>query len=139
MENHVAAIESDLGAGHPLGFDANMSEQALPLLKPVQEILQPFGANLIKLITQSPGADIAPMAKAGVPTLGILQDGRTYFNYHHSAADTLDKIDPQHLRENAAVMAVMGYALAEMPETSSTVAAKASFELWKSFGDLTAG
>ena len=116
MENHVAAIESDLGAGHPLGFDANMSEQALPLLKPVQEILQPFGANLIKLITQSPGADIAPMAKAGVPTLGILQDGRTYFNYHHSAADTLDKIDPQHLRENAAAMAVMGYALAAMPE-----------------------
>jgi hypothetical protein len=47
-----------------------------------------------------------------VPTLGVMQDGRTYFNYHHSAADTLDKIVPRELRENAAAMAVMGYALA---------------------------
>ena len=112
----MAAIESDLGAGHPLGFDAKISDQALPWLKPIQNVLQPFGANVIKLTTQSPGADIAPMAKAGVPTFGLLQDGRVYFNYHHTAADTLDKIDPQHLRENAAVMAVLGYALAKMPE-----------------------
>jgi len=116
MENHVAAIESDLGAGHPLGFDARINDQALPWLKPIQEILRPFGANLIKSTAQSPGADIADMAKAGVPAFGLLQDGRVYFNYHHTAADTLDKIDPQHLRENAAAMAVMGYALSEMPE-----------------------
>jgi hypothetical protein len=48
--------------------------------------------------------------------LGILQDGRTYFNYHHTAADTLDKVVPSELRENAAAMAVMGYVLADMPE-----------------------
>jgi Zn-dependent M28 family amino/carboxypeptidase len=116
MENHVAAIESDLGAGHPLGFTARISDQALPWLKPVLEVLQPFGANLIQFTTQSPGADIAAMAKAGVPTFGLLQDGRVYFNYHHTAADTLDKVDPRLLRENAAAMVVMGYALAEMPE-----------------------
>jgi hypothetical protein len=51
-----------------------------------------------------------------VPALGILQDGRTYFHYHHTAADTLDKIVPAELRENAAAMAVMGYALASMKE-----------------------
>jgi len=45
-----------------------------------------------------------------------MQDGRRYFDYHHTAADTLDKVDPQELRENAAAMAVMGYALAQMPE-----------------------
>ena len=45
-----------------------------------------------------------------------LQDGRTYFNYHHTAADTLDKIVPGELRENAAAMAVMGYALASMKD-----------------------
>jgi carboxypeptidase Q len=88
----------------------------LPLLKPVQDVLQSFGANLIQLTERSPGADIAPLAKAGVPTLGIMQDARTYFNYHHTAADTLDKIVPQELRENAAAMAVMGYALANLPE-----------------------
>jgi Zn-dependent M28 family amino/carboxypeptidase len=83
---------------------------------PVQDVLQSFGANLIQLTDRSPGADIAPLAKAGVPTLGIMQDARTYFNYHHTAADTLDKIVPQELRENAAAMAVMEYALADLPE-----------------------
>jgi carboxypeptidase Q len=116
IANHVAAIESDLGAAHPLGFNAKISANALLVLKPVQEILRPIGANLIKTTNYSPGADIAPLAKAGVPTLGIMQDGRTYFNYHHTAADTLDKIVPQELRENAAAMAVMGYALASLPE-----------------------
>ncbi len=116
MNQYAAAIESDLGAAHPLGFTARISAGAVPLLKPVQEVLQSFGANLIKLTATSPGADIEPMAKANVPTYGILQDGRTYFNYHHTAADTLDKIVPQELRENAAVMAVLGYALADMPE-----------------------
>jgi Iap family predicted aminopeptidase len=115
--NHVAAIESDLGASHPLGFDAKISANALPWLKPAQEILRSFGANLIKITDQSPGSDIAPMAKAGIPAFGIMQDGRTYFNYHHTAADTLDKIVPRELRENAAAMAVMGYALANLPET----------------------
>jgi Zn-dependent M28 family amino/carboxypeptidase len=51
-----------------------------------------------------------------VPAFGILQDGRTYFNYHHTAADTLDKIVPSELRENAATMAVIGYALASMKD-----------------------
>jgi carboxypeptidase Q len=115
MANHVAAIESDLGAAHPLGFNANICARALPLLKPVQDVLQSFGANVIRLTSTSPGADIAPLGKAGVPTLGLLQDSRTYFNYHHTAADTLDKIVSRELRENAAAMAVMGYALADMP------------------------
>ena len=73
-------------------------------------------SNLIVLSSDSPEADIEPLAKQGVPAFGLLQDGRTYFNYHHTAADTLDKIVPQELRENATAMAVMGYALATMPD-----------------------
>jgi Iap family predicted aminopeptidase len=110
--NHIAAVESDLGAGHPLGFNAKMSQRGIEFLRPVQDVLTSFGANLIKATPFPPGADISGMSKEGVPTLGIMQDGRTYFNYHHSAADTLDKVDPLELRENAAAMAVMGYALA---------------------------
>jgi len=101
FSDHVAAIESDLGASHPLGFQARINPSALPALKPVQEVLQNFGANLIRLTTFSPGSDIEPLAKAGVPAFGIMTDSRTYFNYHHTAADTLDKIVPQELRENA--------------------------------------
>lgn len=114
--NHVAAIESDLGSDHPLGFNVKMSPNALAWLAPVQQVLRPVEANLIRSTNHSPGSDIAPLADAGIPALGILQDGRTYFNYHHTAADTLDKVNPQSLRENAAAMAVMGYAIADMPE-----------------------
>lgn len=113
--NHIAALESDLGAGHPLGFRTKASPDALRKLAPVQEVLSIFGANLLQPSPEAPGADIEPLAEAGVPTFGLMQDGRTYFHYHHTPADTLDKVVPQQLRENAAAMAVMGYALAEMP------------------------
>jgi carboxypeptidase Q len=114
--NHVAGLESDLGAAHPLGFRANISPEAVVRLQPVLEILRVFGANLIQRSNESPEADLEPLAKQRVPAFGLLQDGRTYFNYHHTAADTLDKVVPRELQENAAAMAVMGYALAAMPE-----------------------
>jgi carboxypeptidase Q len=114
FRNHVAAIESDSGAAHPLGFDLRMVPQAVPMLRPVVAVLQSFGATALEPSSYAPGADIAEMSEAGVPALGLRQDGRTYFHYHHSAADTLDKVDSEELRENAAAMAVMGYALASM-------------------------
>ena len=113
---HVAAIESDSGAAHPLGFDMRMAAAAADLLRPVLPILQSFGATAIRPSSYPPGADITAMSEAGVPALGLMQDGRTYFHYHHSAADTLDKVVPSELRENAAAMAVMGYALANMKD-----------------------
>jgi len=114
--HYAGAIESDAGAAHPLGFDAKMSDQDAELLRPAVNVLQSIGANVLRESSYAPGADIAGMSEAGVPTLGILQDGRTYFHYHHTAADTLDKIVPQELRENGAAMAVIGYALASMKE-----------------------
>jgi carboxypeptidase Q len=116
LQNHVAAIESDLGAEHPLGFHAKISEGAQKQLSPVQEVLSSFGANLLQLVSQSPETDIEPLADKGIPALGIWQNGLTYFSFHHTPADTLDKIVPEELRENAACMAVMGYALADMTE-----------------------
>ena len=113
---HVAAIESDSGAAHPLGFDVKMTTPAGELLRPVLAVLQSFGSTALQPSTYPPGADIALMSEGGVPALGLMQDGRTYFNYHHTAADTLDKIVPSELRENAAAMAVMGYALASMKD-----------------------
>jgi len=116
IPNHVAAIESDLGAEHPLGFHAKITEGARNQLSPVQEVLSSFGANLLQPVPQSPETDIEPLADKGVPALGIWQNGLTYFSFHHTPADTLDKIVPAELRENAACMAVMGYALADMSE-----------------------
>jgi carboxypeptidase Q len=116
VANHIAAIESDLGAEHPLGFHAKISEGAQKQLSPALDVLKPFGANLLQTVPQSPETDVGPLAEKGVPAFGIWQNGLKYFVYHHTAADTLDKIVPQELRENAACMAVMGYALADMSE-----------------------
>jgi hypothetical protein len=113
---HLAAIESDAGAAHPLGFDAKANPAAIDALRPVQAVLQSIGATVFRPTTYSPGADITPMSDAGVPAFGVMPDGRTYFNYHHSAADTLDKVVPGELRENAAAMAVLAYALTNMKE-----------------------
>jgi carboxypeptidase Q len=114
--DHVAGIESDSGAAHPLGFEVKMVPRAAELLRTVAGVLQSFGASALQPSSYAPGADISSMSEAGVPTMGIMQDGRTYFHYHHTAADTLDKVVPSELRENAAAMAVMGYALASMKE-----------------------
>lgn len=113
--NHFAAIESDRGAGHPLGFEAKVNEGVLPMLAPVSEVLRSQGAGLIRR-TEDTEADISPIAAQGVPAFGLWQDTRTYFNYHHTAADTLDKIIPRELAENAAEMAVLAYALANLPQ-----------------------
>jgi carboxypeptidase Q len=117
LSNHIAAIESDAGAGHPLGFRMKMPPAALNSLQPLVDILRPVGATVFRPTENSPGSDIEPLVESGVLGIGIIQDGRKYFDYHHSAADTLDKVDPKELKENAAAMAVMGYALAAMPES----------------------
>jgi Zn-dependent M28 family amino/carboxypeptidase len=114
--NHIGAIESDSGAGHPLGFHVKMSPAAIAALQPLRDILRPVGATVFRSTESSPGSDIEPLVEAGVPGIGIIQDGRKYFDYHHTAADTLDKVDPRDLRENAAAMAVIGYAIASMTD-----------------------
>jgi carboxypeptidase Q len=114
--NHVAAIESDLGAGHPIGFTAHVNSKALETLRPIASVLQASGASIIRQSQNAEGADVSPLDAAGVPTFAPIQDNRTYFNYHHTAADTLDKVVPRELAENAAVVAVLAYAIANLPE-----------------------
>lgn len=116
VANHIAAIESDFGAGHPVGFSGHASSKAFTLLAPLSPILQASGAGVTRQTTQPEGADISPLDLAGVPTFAPIQDVRTYFHYHHTAADTLDKIVPRELAENAAVVALLAYAIANLPE-----------------------
>lgn len=115
MANHFAAIESDLGAGHPLGFYAQGKPEILTLLQPLAVILQSQGAGVTRLAAET-GSDISLLGAAGVPTFAPIQDSRTYFNYHHTAADTLDKVNPKELQENCAVVAALAYTLASMPQ-----------------------
>ena len=66
--------------------------------------------------TRFPVAAKIPLARAGVPAIGLRVDGSTYFDIHHTHADTLDKVDPTHLKMNVAAVAVLAYVLADMPE-----------------------
>ena len=111
MANHVAAIEMDGGAGHPAGINISARPEMKELLKPVAKILQTSGAGALDFV-EGAGADIGPMEKLGVPGFSPMADSRTYFHYHHTAADTLDKIVPKEMAENAAVLTVLTYALA---------------------------
>jgi len=114
--NHFAAIESDLGAGRPLGFAAQGKPEILTLLQPLSTILQSQGAGATRLVEET-GSDIAPLGAGGVPTFAPIQDARTYFNYHHTAADTFDKVNARELQENCALVAALAYTLASMPQS----------------------
>src|SRR5437899_5004679 len=114
-EDHFAAMETDGGAGHPLGINIKGTPEVKKILAPVAAILQDSGAGILNFVEHC-GADIEPLEKAGVPCFSPIQDSRFYFNYHHSAADTLDKIVPKELAENSAVVAVAAYAVANMEQ-----------------------
>ena len=119
IANHFAAIETDGGAGHPLGINFATKPEAKNFFDAVGKILQSSGAGIVNFAEHAGGADVGPLTKLGVPGFSPIQDNRTYFNYHHTAADTLDKIVPRELAENAAVVAVIAYALANLEKRAA--------------------
>lgn len=112
---HFAAIEGDLGAGHPIGMIFGGKPEAVPFLRPIANILNSQGAGQIDA-RASAGSDISTLSAKGIPTFEPWYDTRTYFNYHHTEADTFDKVDPKFLAENSAVMAVFAYGLANLEQ-----------------------
>jgi carboxypeptidase Q len=114
-EKHFAAIEGDLGASHPIGFIFAGKQEALPFLQPLAAILNKQGAGQIN-VQPNASSDISTLTARGVPSFGPWFDTRTYFNYHHTAADTFDKVVPKELAENCSVMAVLAYGLANLEQ-----------------------
>lgn len=114
LAKHQAAVESDLGAEHPIGIHYDGDPSLEKILAPVMNVLSLQGASILR--PSDTATDTIPVSIAGVPTFEPIQDARTYFNYHHTAADTLDKIDPKTNRENTAVLAVLGYYLANLDQ-----------------------
>ncbi|HYW41776.1 MAG TPA: M20/M25/M40 family metallo-hydrolase [Bryobacteraceae bacterium] len=113
IKDQVAAIEMDGGAEAPRGFGAGVDAGSMELLQQVGKLLDRVGAG--EITGGGGGADIAPLMRDGVPGLGERTVGTHYFDWHHSEADTLDKVDPEDFRKNVAALAVMGYVLADMP------------------------
>jgi len=115
LGKHVAAIESDSGAGRPLGFSVNAGKGGDAMVRDLISRLEGLGPQEVKSGGEG-GVDISAMLAAGVPLLGLRQDMTHYFDWHHTAGDTLDKVDPRELADNAATMAFLAYALADLEE-----------------------
>jgi len=113
-ERHVLAIESDGGVFAPLGFGFGGSDAAYEIVKEIGTLLEGVGAGAVT--RGGGGADIGPLMETGVPGMGLEVDGTRYFWYHHSDADTLDKLDPDELARCVAALAVMAYVVADLPE-----------------------
>jgi hypothetical protein len=117
VKNHVAAIEMDGGAEKPAGFGISGRSDLQGMLARVREIgrlLERIDAGSIQ--PGGGGADITPLMRDGVPGLAVRTVGTHYFDWHHTRADTTDKVKLEDLRANIAAMAVMAYVLADMPE-----------------------
>jgi Zn-dependent M28 family amino/carboxypeptidase len=116
----VLALESDGGGFSPRGFvvgahDPAAAKRLHARMTEVASLLAPLGATRI-IDGEHMGTDIAPMAPGGVPQIGLIVDGRLYFDIHHTDADTLDKVDPAQLADDVAAAAVLAYIAADAPE-----------------------
>jgi carboxypeptidase Q len=114
----VLAIESDGGGFSPRGFDLSAGkpevvERVRARVADIASLLR--GIAPMQVRPGYSGTDIEPMEPAGVPGLGLRTDNRTYFDIHHTDADTLDKVDPQQLADDVAAVAVMAYVAADLP------------------------
>ncbi len=115
LAKHVLMIESDGGVFRPSGFGFSGSDAARNTVKAIASLLSGLGADQIS--PTGGGADIAPsVQEAHIPAMSLEVDGSKYFLIHHTAADTVDKIDPVEMAKCAAAMAVMAYVVAELPE-----------------------
>ncbi len=113
-EPHALLIESDAGVFAPSGFGFTGSDSARVLVKQIGSLLAGIGAGTIG--ASGGGADIGPLMGTGVPGMGLNVDGSRYFAYHHTPADTPDKLSPADMQKCVAAFAVMAYVVADLTE-----------------------
>jgi len=115
LANHVMMLESDSGVFRPLGFGLSANETALKTVREIVTLLDAIGVSRVE--SGGGGADISPSVRAGrVPSMSLDVDDSRYFLYHHTPADTVDKLNPMEMSLCVAAIGVMGYVIADMPE-----------------------
>lgn len=112
LAQHYIAAESDFGGGRIYQIDYRVATKAF---EAVLTLSAPMAANGVTMGTNtaSGGPDVSMLPKQGVPVASLRQDGRDYFDYHHTPNDTLDKIDPAALQQNVAAYAQFAYLMAQ--------------------------
>lgn len=109
-ETHLFALESDAGGFSPRGISLDMDDSKIKQIQSWLPLFEPYGAYL--LIKGYGGVDINPLKYTmGVPVAGLVPDSQRYFDIHHSAADTFDKVNKRELHLGAIVMAQMIYMI----------------------------
>lgn len=114
IDLYQLGAESDFGAGRIYSFRAGVAAEAIPVVEQIAKLLEPLGIAY-ETGKGGPGPDIEPFSKLGMPWAQLAQDGTDYFDYHHTANDTLDKVDAKALDQQAAAYAVMAYVAADSP------------------------
>jgi carboxypeptidase Q len=112
LENHIAAMESDNGVFTPTGVNFSGPQTGLPVAREIASLLRDIEADSV--YATGPEADVWPLNERGVPTFSISTDPTRYFWYHHTSADTVDKLDPRQMALCVAAMAVVANTIANM-------------------------
>ena len=115
IEKHQLAFEVDFGVFKPLGYGFRGSEEAFEMLEPIAGLMDPMRDMHLREGAYGT-VDIGPLHREGVPIMGLDVDTEEYFWYHHSAKDTVDKLDADELAECVATVAVMAFVVADMPQ-----------------------
>ncbi|PRC92375.1 M20/M25/M40 family metallo-hydrolase [Solimicrobium silvestre] len=116
LNKHFAVIESDSGAGRPMGLIFSTVAEDQKLIEPLKSIFRTIGTPILERREYAGGEDVSQLTDSGVPSFEPMLDTRNYFSYHHTPADTLDKVEPENLRRQVAMLAMLTWYLAEMPE-----------------------
>jgi hypothetical protein len=139
IRDHVIGLEADFGAGRVWEFSSRVAANALDLVGEIHALLEPIGIERGKN-TSTGGADLSPLRKAGMPVLEMTQDGSKYFDFHHTADDTLDKIDRDDINQNVAAYVTAAYVAEYIeqdfgriePDTRRKRSCSAEDDEWKS-------
>lgn len=114
LVNHILAIETDGGVFKPRGLGFTGSAEARKIVNEIAQLLVSIESDEVP--NEGRAADIGPLIDEGVPGMSLKVDESRYFWYHHTNADTMDKLDPHELNLCVATLAVMAYVVADMPE-----------------------
>lgn len=112
-DQHIIAGESDFGADRIYALALPPGAQGSAFARAAAEVLYPIGVLPSRTAETQGGADIGPLAGVGVPVFRLAQDGTRYFDLHHTADDTLDKVDPAQMSQNVAAWAALVWLIAD--------------------------
>ena len=119
-ERHATAQESDFGADRVWRFEVNLPDSAKAVVDRLQSALAPLGVTRGTAVGGD-GTDVEPTIALGVGSVDLNQSGLRYFDTHHTPDDTLERIDPQQLRQNVAAWTTMLAVVANAPEEIGSV------------------